>query len=234
MGIYTTTQKITVEDMDKNYKMNNRCFLRILQEAANEASTVVGHGLSNIDETNTSWILLYWRIEILDRASYNDEVTIKTWASFSKKIYSIRNFEIYLKDKLIAKADSKWVYVNAKSHSIEKITDDMIEKYGPIDNKLFESDLNEKIKLPENAKKLYSYKIMKRDLDVNHHVNNISFLDIASEVIPDDILYNAKNLHIIYKKEINYGDTISCYCDNNVVYLYNDDKEILHGAIMIK
>ena len=105
MEVYITTEKVTVEDIGQNFKMNNRSFLRILQEAANRASSSVGHGISDIETTKTSWVLLYWRVKIFNRAKYNDELTIKTWASFSKKIYSIRSFEIYLKDELIAIAD---------------------------------------------------------------------------------------------------------------------------------
>lgn len=232
--IYTTTEKVIVEDMDKNLKMNNRSFLRILQEAANRASTSVGYGLSNMNETQTSWVILNWRVEIIDRANYGEELIIKTWANFSKKIYSSRYFEIYRGNELIARADSKWVFVNAITHSIEKISDEIIEKYEPEDNQVFEDEFKEKIKFPENLEKVYSYTIMKRDLDANHHVNNIVFLDIASEIIPNEIILNAKNICVVYKKEIEYGDTISCYYSDNIVYLYNDENKILHGAVILK
>ena len=232
--VYTTTEKVIVEDMDKNLKMSNRSFLRILQEVANRASTLVGYGLSNINETKTTWVLLNWRIELIKRAEYGEELTVKTWANFSKKIYSNRYFELYKDNELIAKADSKWVFVNAITHSIEKISDTIVEQYGAEEKSIFEEEFKDRIKLPDNLKKLYSYKIMKRDLDANHHVNNIAFLDIASEIIPDEILLNAKNINIIYKKEIEYGDTISCYYSDNVAYLYNDEKNILHGAIILK
>lgn len=234
MSVFTTTERVIVEDIDQNLRMNNRSFLRILQEAANRASTAVGHGITDIEKTKTSWVLLYWRIEIFNRAHYNDELTIKTWASFTKKIYSIRNFEIYFGNELIARADSKWVYVNATTHSIQKISDDIIQSYGQDETKIFDDELKEKIKLPLNIDKSYSYKVMKRDLDVNHHVNNIAFLDIASEIIPNETYSNAKELCVIYKKEIDLGDIVSCYYLDNTVYLYNEEKNILHGAIVIK
>ena len=54
--------------------------------------------------------------------------------------------------------------------------------------------------MPNDANKVLTYKIMKRDLDVNHHVNNISFLDIAIEAIPDETILNANEIYITYKK----------------------------------
>ena len=94
MSVFTTTEKVSVEDVDKNFKMKIRGFLRILQEAANRASTDVGQGISNIPRTYQTWILLYWRIKIIKRPQYGDELEITTWANSYKKLYSLRNFII--------------------------------------------------------------------------------------------------------------------------------------------
>ena len=234
MGIYITKEKVIVEDIGKDFKMNNRSFLRILQEAANRASTAVGHGIADIEKNKTTLVLLYWRIKILKRAKYNDELTIKTWASFNKKIYSIRSFEIYLEDELIAFADSKWVFVDATTHSILKIPDEIMQTYGQVEDRVFEEEFKDKFKLPDNLTEKLSYETMKRDLDVNHHVNNIAYLDIASEILSDDLLQDATEIAVVYKKEITCKDIITCYCQNDTVYLYNKEKNILNGIVKIK
>lgn len=234
MGVYITKEKVIVEDVGKDFKMNNRSFLRILQEAANRASTAVGHGIADIEKNKTTWVLLYWRIKILKRAKYNDELTIKTWASFNKKIYSIRSFEIYLEDELIAFADSKWVFVDATTHSILKIPDEIMQTYGQVEDRVFEEEFKDKFKLPDNLTEKLSYETMKRDLDVNHHVNNIAYLDIASEILSDDLLQDATEIAVVYKKEITYKDIITCYWQDDTVYLYNKEKNILNGIVKIK
>ena len=234
MGVYITKEKVIVEDIGKDFKMNNRSFLRILQEAANRASTAVGHGIADIKKNKTTWVLLYWRIKILKRAKYNDELTIKTWASFNKKIYSIRSFEIYLEDELIAFADSKLVFVDATTHSILKIPDEIMQTYGQVEDRVFEEEFKDKFKLPDNLTEKLSYETMKRDLDVNHHVNNIAYLDIASEILSDDLLQDATEIAVVYKKEITYKDIITCYCQDDTVYLYNKEKNILNGIVKIK
>ena len=234
MGVYITKEKVIVEDIGKDFKMNNRSFLRILQEAANRASTAVGHGIADIEKNKTTLVLLYWRIKILKRAKYNDELTIKTWASFNKKIYSIRSFEIYLEDELIAFADSKWVFVDATTHSILKIPDEIMQTYGQVEDRVFEEEFKDKFKLPDNLTEKLSYETMKRDLDVNHHVNNIAYLDIASEILSDDLLQDATEIAVVYKKEITCKDIITCYCQDDTIYLYNKEKNILNGIVKIK
>ena len=44
-------------------------------------------------------------------------------------------------------------------------------------------------------------------------MNNLSYLDMAYEILPEDI-YNTKvfnNIRIVYKKEILYGEKVECY-----------------------
>lgn len=239
METFTCTQKVIVSDIGENYLISNKGFLRMLQEAANLASSQVGHGISDIDKTGTTWVLLYWRLKVYKRVKYNDELTIKTWTSFNKKIYSLRNFELYLNDELVAKADSKWVYVDAQKHSIQKISDDLIEKYGNNESKVFEEEFNERIKMPENLEKKYTYTTMKRDLDANHHVNNLTFLDIALEALSEELKSTSfSNVSIVFKKEMLYKDVITCYYSNednkHIVYLYTKDTATLNGAIIFE
>ena len=211
----------------------------MMQEAANLASTQCGYGITNMNDTGKTWVLLYWRIKTIENVRYNEEVTIKTWTDFSKGIYSNRKFEIYSNDMLVAIADSKWLFVDTKDHSIQKITDELISLFGETKKELFENDLNIRIKLSENATKAYEYIPLKRDLDINGHVNNISFLDIALEALPDEVNSEKFNhLTIVYKKEIMYGEKIACYFENiddeYIVYLCSVDTNILHAKITLK
>lgn len=236
-GIFKCREKVTVLDVGQNYKITDKGYIRILQEAANLASSQVGHGIADIERTGTTWVILYWRLKVYKRAGYNDTLEVKTWANFYNKIYSLREFEVYCNSELIAKASSKWVFVDAKNHMIHKITDDMIKIYKPLERRLFDTELNERVKLPENLEETYTYTIMKRDLDANHHVNNLCFLDIAIESLPETIIDEGfNNISIIYKKEMLYKDMISCYYEfkdeKHIVYMYNKEKNILNGVVI--
>ena len=59
--------------------------------------------------------------------------------------------------------------------------------------------LNEKIKKP----------IQKRDIDSNHHVNNLNYLDFAYELLPKNAEF--KNVEVMYKNEARLGDTMKLY-----------------------
>ena len=62
MGIYTTKERVIVEDIGKDFKMNNRSFLRILQEAA-----TICYNL--LEETEA--VPLPYGIELVEKGKYN-------------------------------------------------------------------------------------------------------------------------------------------------------------------
>ena len=54
-------------------------------------------------------------------------------------------------------------------------------------------------------------------------MHNLSYLDMAYEILPNDIYKNKifDNVRIVYKKEIVYGEKVECY------YAHHDDKYIV-------
>ena len=68
--------------------------------------------------------------------------------------------------------------------------------------------------------KSISYTIGQRDIDSNHHVNNLSYLDFAYETLPIEYFKKEfSQVEIMYKKECTLGETIKC------LYTKISDKE---------
>lgn len=70
-----------------------------------------------------------------------------------------------------------------------------------------------KLKEPETYLNCIDYKIDLNWIDVNNHMNNIYYLELADMILPEEIRKsnNCSNFEIMYKKEIKYGDIIKCY-----------------------
>ena len=68
----------------------------------------------------------------------------------------------------------------------------------------------EKLKEPEISEITFDYIVQRRDVDTNHHVNNLHYLDYAYEALPNDVYINNdfKNVEIMYKHEAKLGDNI--------------------------
>lgn len=73
------------------------------------------------------------------------------------------------------------------------------------------------------------YTVQRRDIDTNHHVNNLYYLDYAYEALPLEVFKNNKfsNVEIMYKHQATLGDTLSLFCahtSNNEYIISIKDK----------
>ena len=85
---------------------------------------------------------------------------------------------------------------------------DNAQKYIEIVNKYVE-----KLKEPINSSLVMNYKVQRRDIDTNNHVNNLYYLDYAIEALPEELYNTTKfsNIEIMYKHEAKVGDTFNLY-----------------------
>lgn len=181
-------------------------------------------------------MLLYWKVKFLKRPKWKTEINVRTWAREINKISSWRDFEVYDESgEKVGLASTQWVLIDAKKGTIGRITDKMKEEYDIESKAVFSEVIEGKIKEPEDMKKICEYTIRKRDIDVNHHVNNVSYLEIAYDVLPEDVGIEFENLEIYYKKQTKFGEKVSCFYSKDgdiyTVAIKNLEGNILHAII---
>lgn len=238
MAIFECKYRLGLTDVGKSNLMTNKAILKVLENAGGMQSDEVGYGLTQIEETKLSWILLGWKVKVINRAKYNTEITIKTWARDSNKAFTYRDYEIYDEnDNLIVIASSKWTLINIETKSLEKISEQLISKYCPESKCVFEDNKIDKLKEASNYKSEISYNILRNQIDVNEHVHNLCYLDFAYESLPEEVYKNETfdNIEIMYKKQIKYNDKIKCLYtkeDNkNIIVIKSEDEKALHAII---
>lgn len=202
-------------------------------------SNEVGYGLNDIEKTGLTWILLNWKVRVLKRPIYGEKIFIKTWARNSEKFYTYRDFEVLdMNNNTLAIATTKWLLLDAKTMEIKKISEELISKYHPENTSVFEGEVEiGKIAVPKEYFSLLTYKVQRKDIDINNHMHNVYYLDLAYETLPDDIYYNYEfnNFEIMYKKEIKLGETVKCFYSNiediHYVIIKSEDEKTLHSVI---
>ena len=230
--------KIGVRDIGGERKISNIGMLGFLEEIGAQHSDLVGLGINDIPNTRKTWLLMDWKMKIFERPSYGETIKIVTWSRLPKKLgaYTYRDFEVYHKNKLIAIATSKWIMIDVDTTKVIRITEDIIEKYEPETKSVFEDPEINKIKEPEEYDNKVFYEIRKADIDINKHVHNLNYLNIAYEAIPEEIeISKQNNVRIMYKSQITYGEKVKCLYKNkenkNVITIKSEDEKILHAII---
>ena len=239
--IFETTMKTGLKDIGKNNLIKNEAILEILENAGGEHSNKVGYGALDIDRTGASWVLLDWQVQVIKRPIYAEELKVKTWGRYFQRAYTYRDYEIYnSKGELCIIATSKWALIDINKRTIVRLTDEIKNKYMPEDTKVFEEEVISKIDTPTEFSNEITYKVGRKDIDVNTHMHNTYYLNLAYETLPEKI-YNKRPFDffkITYKKEIQLGDTVKCkYASldgKNIVVISNEEKQIINAIIELR
>lgn len=243
MGYFEHNFEIGLKDVEKYNKLSNKAILSFFEDAGAYHSDSINFGLNDIVNTHLSWVLLGWKVKVLKRPVYGDKLHIKTWARSPEKFSTYRDFEVYNQNNELAIiATSKWVLVNTETGRISAIPEDVINNYKP-DTKSVFSDSESEIKKLSDSKKYsqeINYTVTRPQIDVNKHLHNIFYLDIANEALPENIYENNlfDNFEIMYKKQIRLHDTVkSCYCldeDTHKVVIKSLDDKKIHAIVILK
>ena len=71
------------------------------------------------------------------------------------------------------------------------------------------------------------------------HMNNLNYLRLAYEILPDEIFLNEelKNLRIMYKHQIRINQKIKCFYskqeDGIYVTIKSEDENVLHAIVKL-
>ena len=160
--IYKEKFKLGLKDIGKNNKIKNRAILECLENIGSYHSDIAGYGANDTKRTKVSWILLEWKLQVLDRPTYGDELEIHTWARGINKFFTYRDYEIYNKDnKLCAIATSKWALINIETGKLTRLTEEIINKYNPEDKYVFSEPDIEKIEFPNESDSVLEYTVIR-------------------------------------------------------------------------
>ena len=183
-----------------------------------------------------------WWLEVLYRPEFGEEITVKTNAVATNKVsfHCYRNFELYdSKNELFARATSKWVFYNFKLNKITKLNLEELNKFKPEGNPDESEEKLKKLKEPETFESKYTYKVKRTDIDINMHMNNLNYLKLAYETLPNNIYLGKEHnyLRIMYKNQIKIDDEVkSIYSrieNEDYITIKSKDEKIIHAIIKL-
>ena len=236
--IFEHKTRVDISKVNANADITNKGMLSLLENVACMHSDKAGYGIREIPITHLSWVQLNWRVQIKRRLRYGEEITIRTWAHSSTKVSTLRDFEVIDNEgKTVCIATTRWTLTNIETQGITKITDEIISKYNPETRTTMPDFEFKKIKEPETFSNEYVYTTQRKDIDVNKHMHNLNYLDLAYETLPEEIYLNShfNNIEIMYKSAIVLGDTVKCLYtkegNKHIIVIKSIDGKKLHCII---
>ena len=103
-----------------------------MEDVGGKHSDLAGYGILNIPKTHLSWILIEWKLQVIRRPNYGENIRATTWSKNAIRCYAYRDFKVYDEQgNVIVLAASKWVLVDTVKGKIVRIDDTLLQKYKP-------------------------------------------------------------------------------------------------------
>lgn len=211
--IFTKNFSIGLGDLNRKQQVCNKAILKMFEDTAGFHSDSLDNGVSQIAENGTAWIIMGWKLHVIDRPKYGTELTVETWSRCMEKAHAFREFRLLDENGNIkAVASSVWAVINIKTRGIMRIPAEMNELYGSEPRTVFDEWKLERKAKTEGFDSTSDYKIRRCDTDIIGHMHNLNYLDLAIEALPEEMFNNDElnDLTITYKNEVKVGESVSC------------------------
>ncbi|XP_047971018.1 oleoyl-acyl carrier protein thioesterase, chloroplastic-like [Salvia hispanica] len=199
----------------------------LLQEVGCNHAQYVGFSTDGFATTLTMrkyhliWVTARMHIEIYKYPAWSDVVEIETWCQSEGRIGTRRDWILkdYTTGEVIGRATSKWVMMNQDTRRLQKVTDEVRDEYlvycpktlrlaFPEENN---ASLKKIAKLDDPAD---HYKVglvpRRADLDMNQHVNNVTYIGWVLESMPQEIIdsHELQTITLDYRRECQHDDVV--------------------------
>ncbi len=118
MHIYTENYIVKKSEIDRLNHVNNIVYLQWINNISIAHWNKIA---SQAIQKKYIWVAIRHEIDYLKPAFLNDKIHIKTWIISLKGVKSIRKVEIYRGTILLAKSETTWCLLDAKTQKLTRI-----------------------------------------------------------------------------------------------------------------
>jgi acyl-ACP thioesterase len=199
-NIWQETYHIRSYEVDCHHRLSILAIFNFMQEAASRHAEALGVSIQQLLAENYTWLLSRLKIKIASFPGWQDQINIRTGPSGAQRLFALRDFEIQNKEnKVLAAAVSAWLVLDVKKRRPVRIGP-FVERLKPLEGEHILPDTLDKLPGLEFRTHKKKFVVRYRDLDINQHVNNASFVEWLLESIPIRIL----NTSVLAELEINF------------------------------
>ncbi|HCT65550.1 MAG TPA: hypothetical protein DIC60_09860 [Lachnospiraceae bacterium] len=210
---YEETAVIAFNNTNARLQLTQNSLTVLFQELAIHHSDSLGYTLHYLSEEQKGWAITNWHILIDRFPKYGEEVTMQTWSPSCRRMQAERSFRmIDSNGNIIARASSRWIYMDFKRRRPTTISKSMEEDYYSGLESIIKK---ENYKLPkrdeENLVLEVGLSVRRSETDSNGHTNNTQYITWAMDLVPDYIYdgYHSYDIGVVYRRE--------CYRNSEII-----------------
>ncbi len=230
--IWKESYNIRTYETDAAGNLSVISLCHLMQDAAEKNAFALGLAIQDLLSDDMTWVLSRMTLKIHTYPGWQDQIHIYTWPSGIKKLFALRDFLITDQDNhSLGSAVSAWLIINIKTRRPVRMKP-FIEKLNILEAEHVLPNGLDKLPQIEQYTHEQCFRVRHRDIDLNQHVNNVSYIEWVLESIPGTVPETKvlKELEINFQGEAHFGDYVFSRCQPQ-----NDDHtSFLHGIIRKK
>jgi len=187
-------------EVDCGGRLSIISIINFMQEAASKHADALGVSIQQLLAEDFTWLLSRLKIKMNTYPLWTDELTVHTWPSGTQRLFALRDF--HLKDQNqndVGAALSAWLVIDTIKRRPVRISR-FVDRLKPIDGHHILADQLDKLPKVESYTDERFFRVRYRDLDINRHVNNASYVEWMLEGMPADTQNELRLLEL----EINF------------------------------
>ena len=227
-NVWQETYVVRSYEVDCRNMLSIYSIFNFMQEAASKHAEALGVSIQQLSAENYTWLLSRIRIKIDAYPGLTDQIQVNTWPSGTQRLFALRDFALIDNhERSIASATSAWLVIDLQKRRPVRIAPFM-ERLKPLEGAHVLKDTL--AKLPGMKQYTYerAFEVRHRDLDINQHVNNVSFVEWLVESIPKTTLTSSllSEMEINFLAEAFHDDQILATCQPQ-----DSDNTIYHHSL---
>ncbi|WP_340103800.1 acyl-[acyl-carrier-protein] thioesterase [Rhodohalobacter sp. 8-1] len=230
MSVIKHTEEFVVRsyEIDQTGKTALPVIANYFQEAAGKNAKDLTFDIEDLHKKGVTWVLYRLHIKMDKFPRRWQRVVVNTWPSSGDGIRAFRDYELTDENGMtMGVGVSQWMVLNIKNRRPVRIPEEIIEMGLDVD----EHKLSiEKSSFPsmDSPDRITTLTVSSHDIDMNHHVNNVTYIEWMTGFMPDEMppKLTCHEINIQFHKEASLYQqiVINTRWLNDNTYLHTIEK----------
>jgi len=189
--VWKGTYPVRAGEIDPHGHVTLDTICNFLQESAGQHAHALGVSVPQLLPENLTWVLARLRVQMRHLAGWHDVIAVETWPAGAEMRYALRDFRLFDQNRrLLGIADTGWMMIDLAKKRPIRLADEIRKLYPAEMGRAFAMPF---AKLPalQHAQHEKAFAVRFRDLDLNRHVNNVSYIVWLLESAPPELLFRS-------------------------------------------
>ena len=238
-SLYEEKFRLRVADFDRYDRITPSALLDLSQDVAGKHAADFNVGYEDFKKNDCIWVLLRTRYEFITNPKQHSYVNVKTWPRKRGRVDFDRDTLILDEfDNIVCKMQSKWAIVDSVKRTLVLPRNYNYPFGDCLDESTFDTPFEKLENFDVSSLKGVDIKTEYSDVDHNGHINNVSYVKFALNLMKLEEKYYISNLEINYVHELKENEPLILYMkkENNEYNFkaVSDDKVIFLLKINVK